>query len=485
MIGLRRRVARVCFIAGSLMLAVISAAGVARPQSPEPVTPPTVNWPSFRGPGASGVATGPELPTTFDAATGAGLAWRTAIPGLAHASPIVWGDRVFVTSAVSEGPPQRFLAELPDSREEITDPTPHSWLVMALDKHSGEVLWQRVAATGVPRTGRLRKGSFNNSTPATDGTHVVAWFGSRGLFCYDTEGNRLWQVDLGTTEAGWFFDPASQWGTASSPIIHDGRVIVQVDVRGGAFIAAFDVEDGSELWRAPRDEVSSWATPTVVETSTRAEVVTSGGRAIRAYDAESGEQLWSLAPSSEIAAPTPIFAGGLIFVGAGYLPTQPFYAVAPGGSGDISLPEGSSRSRQIAWSTADGGPLLSTPVVVGNFIFLLSRDGTLSCFDAGSGLPMFRQKIVADEEPVAADPADPAAPAPPAKPPLTFTASPVAADGKLYIASDQGDVYVVEAGPILRLAATNPIGEAVFATPAISDGMLLIRGQNHLFAFSQ
>jgi len=481
----RARIAPGIFIAGSLVLCLLSAAGVASPQTSAPATPPTVNWPSFRGPGASGVAAGSELPVTFSAPDGEGLVWRTAIPGLAHASPIVWGDRVYVTSAVSDAPPQRFLAQLPDSREWLTDPLPHRWVVMALDKSSGEILWERTAAEGTPRTGRLRKGSFNNSTPATDGTHVVAWFGSQGLFCYDTEGNLLWQVDLGTTEAGWFFDPASQWGTASSPIIHDGRVIVQVDVRGGAFIAAFDVEDGSELWRAPRDEISSWATPTVVETATRAEVVTNGGRAIRAYDAASGEQLWSLMPSSEIAAPTPIFTGGLIFVGAGYLPTQPLYAVAPGGSGDISLPEGGTRSRQIAWSTADGGPLLSTPIVVGNFIFLLSRDGTLSCFDAGSGLPMFRQKIVADEEPEPADPADPTAQAAPAKPPLTFTASPVAADGKLYIASDQGDVYVVEAGPILRLSATNPIGEAVFATPAISDGMLLIRAQNHLFAFAR
>jgi len=285
---------------GAGLLCAALAFASARPQSGAAAVPPSSNWPSFRGPNAAGVADGAELPEAFSGVDGTNLAWRTEIPGLAHSSPVVWGDRVYVTSAVSEGPPQRFLAELPDSRESITDPTPHRWVVMALDKRSGEVLWERTAAEGVPRTGRLRKGSFNNSTPATDGTHVVALFGSQGLFCYDSDGNLLWQADLGVLDAGWFFDPTFQWGTASSPIIHEGAVIVQVDVHDGSFIAAFDVQDGSELWRTPRDEVPSWATPTIATTPQRTEVVTNGGRAVRAYDVSTGEPLWSLSPSSEI-----------------------------------------------------------------------------------------------------------------------------------------------------------------------------------------
>ena len=481
------RIAAIC-TAFTVCLTFAPAPAPAHPQTASAgAAPQSSNWPSFRGPGALGVAYGSELPETFGGADGINLAWRTEIPGMGHASPVVWGDRVYVTSAVSEMPPQRYLAELPDTRESIVDPTTHRWVVMALDKRSGEILWERTAAEGVPRTGRLRKGSFNNSTPATNGTHVVALFGSQGLFCYDSEGDLLWHVDLGVLDAGWFFDPTFQWGTASSPIIEGDQVIVQVDVFGGAFIAAFDLADGTERWRTPRDEVSSWATPTAVVTPERIEIVTNGGRAIRAYDAATGEQLWMLSPSSEIAASTPIFVGGLIFVGSGYLPTQPFYAVRPGGSGDISLEAGRRASRQVAWSVPDGGPLVATPIVVGNYLFVLSRDGTLSCFDAGTGLAMYRDKIV-PEEVSSSGPLDVAVTegaSPEAPKPVTFSASPVASNGRLYIASDRGDIYVIEAGPFLRLISTNAVGEAVFATPAISDGLLLVRAQHHLFAFSR
>lgn len=462
-----------------------------------PTSPPTGNWPQFRGPGAGGVADGADLPDTFNGIDRTNLAWSAEIPGLAHASPIVWGDRVYVTTAVGEGPPQRYLAELPDGRASVIDTAPHRWLVLALDRSTGELVWERTVAEGVPRSGRLQKGSFNNSTPATDGTHVVALFGSQGLFCYDADGNLLWQVDLGPLDAGWFFDPTVQWGTAASPVIHDGRVIVQADVFGGAFLAAFDVADGHELWRTPRDEVSSWATPTVVATPERTEIVTNGGRAIRAYDAATGAELWRLAPSSEIAVPTPILAGELIFVGSGYLLTQPFYAVRPGGSGDISPAAAPPSGGPIAWSVTDRGPLISTPIVVGDYLFLLSRDGMLACFDAVTGLPMYRESIVADAtEPAAGGAEVPGSAAAPggtaaqgnaiqeAHPP-TFSASPVAAGGKLYIAGEDGNVYVVGAGPFLRLVAANLVGEPVFATPAISDGMLLVRGLRHLYVFSR
>jgi len=487
-------------------------------QAPAPPTSVS-NWPSFRGPGGSGVADGAELPDVFSGVDGTNLAWRTEIPGLAHASPIVWGDRVYVTSAVTSGSPQRFLAELPDSRDSIVDMSSHRWIVMAIDKRTGEVLWERTAAEGPPRTGRLAKGSFNNSTPATDGEHIVALLGSQGLFCYDPDGNLLWHVDLGVLDAGWFFDPAVQWGMASSPIIYDGKVIVQADIRGGAFIAAFDVADGTELWRTARNEVSSFSTPAIVRGADGvAEIVTNGGRAVRAYDPATGEELWTLTPSSEIAVPTPIFAGGLIFVGSGYLPQQPFYAVRPGGRGDISLPAGRRASRRIAWTVPDGGALISTPIVVGDYLFIVQRDGTVSCFDAATGIPIYTERIgAAAEEEAAAEAAkaaaaavaeaaeaagvqatgeaagQPAAQAPgaaaaetqPEEPAVTYTASPVAANGKMYVVTDMGDIHVIETGPFLRILATFPLGEAVFATPAISDGMLLVRGRSHLFAFSR
>lgn len=437
---------------------------------------PASNWPSFRGPGGSGVAVGAELPDVFRGGDGTNLAWRTEIPGLAHASPIVWGDHVYVTSAVSSGPPQRFIAELPDSPESIGDTFPHRWIVMAINKHTGEVLWERTAAEGTPRTGRLKKGSFNNSTPATDGQHIVALLGSQGLFCYDVDGNLLWHVDLGVLDAGWFFDRTFQWGMASSPVIHDGKVIVQADVRGSAFIAAFDVADGTELWRTARDEVSSFSTPSIVSANGMSEIVTNGGRAVRAYAPATGKELWTLNPSSEVAVPTPIFAHGLIFVGSGYLPQQPFYAVRPGGSGDISLPSGQRSSRQIAWMIADAGPLISTPIVVGDYLFIMQRDGTVSCFDAVTGIPIYTERIGV------AEPSDETPSQGSKETPITYTASPVAANGKLYVVNDAGKIHVIEAGPFLQILGSYSVGESVFSTPAISDGMLLVRGRGHVSA---
>jgi outer membrane protein assembly factor BamB len=470
------------------------SAGPGRQQSPAATTA-TANWPGFRGHGASGIADGPELPATFSGVDGTNLAWKTEIPGMAHASPIVWEDRVYVTSAVSEAPPQRFLAELPDTGESVVDPMSHRWILMALDKATGEVLWERTAAEGVPVGGRLRKGSFNNSTPVTDGAHIVALFGSQGLFCFDRAGELLWKVDLGVLDAGWFFDPTAQWGSASSPVIWDGKVIVQVDVHGGSFIVALDLLSGEELWRTARDEVSSWATPTVVETAAGAEIVTNGGRAIRAYDPGTGEELWSLTPSSEIAVPTPILAQGLVFVGSGYLPARPFYAIRPGGRGDLTMGGDRRAGGSVVWSVTDAGPLISTPIVVGDYLYLLSRDGTVHCFDAGTGIPIFAEKIVPADAaestfgsaPAAASEAAAAAAggAPRTVSPATYSASPVASNGNLYFVSDTGIVHTVRAGPFLRVDASQPVGEAVFATPAISAGMLIVRGQRHLLAFSR
>ena len=286
-------------------------------------------------------------------------------------------------------------------------------------------------------------------------------------------------MDLGVLDAGWFFDSTFQWGMASSPVIHEGKVIVQADVHGGAFIASFDVANGTELWRTERDEVSSFSTPAVIRTRGVSEVVTNGGRAVRAYGLDDGEALWSLKPSSEIAVPTPIFAHGLIFVGSGYLPQQPFYAVRPGGIGDISLPSGQSSSPQVAWTLADAGPLISTPIVVNDYLFIMQRDGTLSCFDAVTGIPIYSERIGAPElvDDTSLSLTEESLP--------TYTASPVASNGKLYVVSDLGDIHVIDAGPFLDILGTYSVGEGVFSTPAISDGMLLVRGLDHLFAFSR
>ena len=440
------------------------------------------NWPSFRGPRGGGVVEGLELPESFNAPEGTNLAWRVEIPGLAHSSPIVWGDRVFLTTVVSGAGPMYFEPGPATSPVSIPGRGVHQWKVLALDRATGAVVWERNAVEAVPKTGRHPKSSFSNATPATDGEHLVAILGSQGMSCFDLEGNLLWQVDLGVLDTGWFFDPTFQWGGASSPVIWNDQVIVQVDVSAGSFIAAFDVSTGNELWRTPRDGGSSWSTPAVFEVDGRAEIVANGSRAIRAYDPATGAELWSLAPTSLGAAPSPVFGGGLVIVTSGYRPVQPIYAVRSGATGTIDL-SSTERHEHVNWSSMQGGSLVATPIVIGDYVYLLSHDGVLTCFDLATGLEIYAEPV--DEPPPSPDEDEEVAAEPLPPDPVAYTASPVASNGLLFIAGEDGQVRVVRAGPFLERVSVNPVGEPVLATPAISQGMLFVRGRSHLFAFSR
>ncbi len=245
-----------------------------------------VNWPSFRGPSASGVAEGDEkLAERWDAGTGAGIRFQVAIPGLAHSSPILWDDRIFLTTAVSTDPDADFVPGLYGSGDASKDRSVHEWRVLCLDQGTGELLWSRTAARGVPKDKRHIKSTYANSTPATDGQRVVALFGSEGLFAFDLDGKLLWKRDLGRMDAGAYDLPSYEWGPASSPILHGGKVFVQVDTQGDSFVIALDAASGETLWRTPRDELPSWGTPTLVQAEgAPAELVTNGSNWIRGYD---------------------------------------------------------------------------------------------------------------------------------------------------------------------------------------------------------
>ena len=423
-------------------------------------------WPSFRGPQASGVAEGPA-PTAWNAETAKNVLWKTPIPGLAHSSPVVWGDRVFVTTAVSTEANPPFRHGLYGDVEPVESKPEHSWRVLALDRKTGKVLWERVAHSGVPQVKRHPKATHANSTPATDGEHVVALFGSAGLFCYGVDGTLHWKKDLGVLDAGWFYDPSYQWEYAASPILYKNLVIVQADLQKGSFIAAYDLKDGRQVWRTERDEIPSWATPSVFETAKRAEVVTNATKHVRGYDPLTGKELWRLAGNSEVVAPTPIAAHGLAYVTAGYSPIQPIYAIRLGAAnGDITLPEGKEATEAVAWSKRRGGPYMPTPIVYGDLLYTCSNNGVLTAYDAKTGAQVYRERIAGTAS-------------------VAFSASPVAADGKLYFASEDGEVYVVKTGPKFELLATNPMGEVLMATPAITDGMILVRGRSHLFAIAE
>jgi outer membrane protein assembly factor BamB len=421
------------------------------------------DWPQFRGPSASGTSESAKTAVSWDATKGKNVAWMTEIPGLADSSPVVWGDRIFLTTAISSDPKQGFRTGLYGDTDSVKDDSPHKWKVLALDRKSGKILWEATAHEGMPKTKRHPKSSQASPTPVTDGKVVVAYFGSEGLYAYSPSGKLLWKKDLGLQNAGWFFDPDSEWGAASSPVIYKNRVIVLCDRQKDSFIAAFDLKDGSEVWRTPRAEIPTWGSPTIVQGPDHVEVATNGSKAIRGYDAETGRLRWTLGPNSEVACTTPIFAHGLIFVTAGYPPVQPIYAIKIGSSGDLTLKDGKESSDAIAWSKQRGGVYLPTPIAYGEHLYLVSNNGILTAYEAKTGIRVYQQRIGEGG---------------------SFVASPVAAAGRLYISSEDGDVYVVKAGAQYELLSKNPVGEPILATPAVSGDLLIIRGAKHLFAIS-
>lgn len=435
----------------SLALAALTAASISAQQQ----------WPSFRGNNASGVADGHPTAVKWNASTGENVAWKTPVPGLAVSSPIVWGNRVFVSTAVSSDPNQAIRTGLYGDVEPVTDASKHSWHLIAIDKSSGKVVWDKVAYEGVPKTKRHPKSSQASPTPATDGTHVIVSFGSQGLYAYDFEGKLLWQKDLGVLNAGWFFDPDYEWGVGSSPIIYGNMVIVQCDIQRNSFIAAFDIATGKEVWRTSREEIPSWSTPTIAEIGGSKELITQATTFIRGYDPSNGKELWKLSGNSEITIPTPIVGPGIVIVTNGYRGVQPIFAIKPGASGDITLKNGQTTSDAIAWSSNRGGPYIPTPVIYGDQLYILQNNGVLAAYKVATGERIYQQRLGEGG---------------------AFSASPVAADGKIYCSSEDGDVYVIKAGTAFEVLGKNSFGEVLMATPAVSDGLIIFRGSKNMYA---
>jgi outer membrane protein assembly factor BamB len=420
------------------------------------------HWPQFRGPAASGRGDGAGLPDTWSAVDGRGIAWKTRIPGLAHSSPIAWGDRVFVTTAISSRPDATFKPGLYGEPTASEDRTVHKWNLIALDARSGKVLWERTAYEGVPREKRHVKATYANATPATDGRYVVAFFGSQGVYAYDLDGNLKWKRDLGRLDAGAYDVPDYEWGTASSPVLYKDLVFVQADQQKGSFLTALRLSDGATAWKVDRDELPSWATPTVYTGGARPELVTNSPKFIRGYDPDTGAELWRLGRSSNITAPTPVFDKDLIVVMSGRRPNAPIFVVKAGARGDITLPERATSGGPVVWTRENAGSYMPTPVVHDGRLYVLKNQGILTAWDVKTGQQLYEQRLSGVTS--------------------GFSASPVVADGKLYLPSEDGDVLVVRAGPKFELIATNPMGQPLMATPAITGGLLLVRGERDLFA---
>lgn len=435
----------------------------ARPPSGSTAT--AGSWPSFRGPNASGVAEGQNLPDEWNGKTGQNILWRTPLPGLAHSSPIVWGNRIYVTTAISSDPKATFKPGLYGDGDASKDRSRHKWMIYALDKHSGKVLWERVAFEGEPREKRHIKATYANSTPATDGRIVVAWFGSQGVYAYDVNGRFLWKVDLGRMDLGAYDVPTVEWGSASSPIIWKDLVILQCDTQTDSFIVALKATTGETVWKTDRDELPSWGTPTVATTSKGDELIANASNFIRGYDPSTGKELWRLGKSSKITAPTPIFAEDMLVVASGRGPERPIFVLKAGARGDLTLPDGKTSSDAIVWSRTGRGSYMPTPLIYKGILYVLANGGTFDAYNLKTGDELYRQRL-----PQVGD---------------GFSASPVAADGKIYLSNEDGDILVVAAGEKFAHLGTNSLGELVMATPALSEGVMYVRTAQSVFAIGR
>ena len=420
------------------------------------------DWPQFRGPNASGVDTTKALPVEWDAESGKNIRWQTPIPGLAHASPIVAGDRIYVATVVGPGEPTLKVG-LYGEIDPVEETGAQTWRLLALDRVTGKVVWNVVGLTALPHVKRHTKATHCNSTPATDGQRIVAIFGSEGLFCFNAKDGKLrWKKSLGPMDSGYYVVPTAQWGFGSSPVIHEGKVIVQCDVQTNSFVAVFDVRDGKQVWVKNRTDVPSWSSPAVVETAGTKQIVLNGWHHLGGYDFATGKPLWWLDGGGDIPVPTPIFANGLIYLTSGHGKLRPMRAVSPTATGDITMPDPAGTNAGIAWVHPRQGNYMQTPIAVDGRIYACTDWGIVTCFDGRTGKMFFSERISDGSQ--------------------GFTASPVS-DGKhLYFPAETGRVVVLPVSEKFSTVATNNLGAVCMASPAISDGTLLFRTQTKLVA---
>ena len=445
-------------------------------------------WPSWRGVAHDGMARG-DAPLTWD--TTENVKWKVAIPGRGHSSPVVWGNQIFVTTAIpidtgststqssarrgrpanaggagagvhptgagtarsrSGGHPGG--GQIPRrggwSPHGSSGPqTLHRFVLLSIDKTTGEVLWERTATEATPHEGfHAQYGSFASNSPVTDGEHVFAYFGSRGVYCYDLDGTLIWQQDLGQMRK------ILQFGEGTPLALHDDRLIIKRDHEGESFVFALDKSTGAELWRTARDEITSWSPPLVVEHQGRTQVVVAATKRVRSYDFETGALIWEVAGLGRNQIPAPVHQGDMVYVMSGFVAPN-LMAIRVGEQGDLT------GSDAIVWENRQANSYAASPVLHEQQLYVLTDSGILTNFDAATGEVRYRERLPG---------------------PSNFKASPIGVNGKLYLASEEGRVFVVKMGPEFELLGTNTIDEAMFiTTPAIVDGEIFLRSQDSLY----
>ncbi|MBX9788623.1 MAG: PQQ-like beta-propeller repeat protein [Pirellulales bacterium] len=477
------------------------------------------NWPQFRGPGVNGLPTESRLPTEWGPEKN--IAWQVDLPGKAWSQPVVWGDRVFLTTAIPQAPtttpaaapateppaaagngegggddapapatkatgPAVEPAAAPTAGETATQDPPaegdyprrgrrgrggfgfggetpdqvYRWELLCLDRATGKVLWQQLAHEGKPTLPIHRTNTYASETPVTDGQRIYVYFGMTGLFCYDLAGQLLWKKDLGS------YPMMLGWGTGSSPVLAGDRLFIQCDNEKESFLVALDKRTGDELWRVARDEKSTWSTPYLWHNKLRTELVAAGARKMRAYDPATGELLWESGNAKGRCSATPVGTDELLYVGVGGGPggLGPLVAFRAGAKGDITLPKDQKSSDAVAWLVERSGPSMASPLVYQGCLYVFDQGGGIvGCYDAATGKQHYRKRIEGASG---------------------FTSSPWAYDGRIFCLDENGQTFVLAPGPELKVLATNKLDDRFWSSVAVAGDHLLLRGVSRLYCIA-
>ncbi|MGA2407955.1 MAG: PQQ-binding-like beta-propeller repeat protein [Bacteroidales bacterium] len=422
---------------------------------------PDRQWPAYRGKSSSGVLDNANLPESFDLGKMINIRWKTEIPGLGLSSPVIWGNKIFITSAISQADRDGFKPGIFGDITPVKDSSIHEWKVFCIDKNSGKMIWERTSYKGIPKMKRHPKSTHANTSVATDGKYVVAFFGSEGLFCYDMNGNFVWQKNFGLLKSVFFMVKSAEWEFASSPIIYNGVLIIQCDVLENSFVAAYDVKTGKELWKTQRDEYPGWCTPNIYTYNGKTYVALNGYKNRGGYDFETGKQVWKMSGGGDIQIPTPIVGNEMIYFNSAHGRSSPIIAVKTNAIGDITLKESETSSEYIKWSLPRGGSYIHTLLLYKDHLYNVNWNGSFICLDPFTGKEIYNAKLGKTR---------------------SFIASPVASDGKIYVVDEEGTVYIVQDGDSFNLLAEIPLNDICMTAPAITDGMIIFRTQKYLIA---
>jgi outer membrane protein assembly factor BamB len=422
---------------------------------------PERQWTAYRGYLSSGVLDDTNLPESFNPEKSINIKWKVTLPGLGHSSPVIWDDKLFITTAVSLADNKGIKTGIFGDGLPVPDSSIHDWKVICIDKYTGKTIWERTAYTGVPGIKRHPKSTHANASVATDGNYVVAFFGSEGLYCYDFAGELIWKKNFGLLKSVAFDLPAAEWEFASSPIIYNNVLVIQCDVLENSFLATFDLKSGKELWKVKRDDHPCWCTPNIYKNGDKTIIVVNGYKHRGGYDFKTGKEIWRMSGGGDVPIPTPIIGNDIIYFNSAHGPSSPILAVKTSAVGDITLTPDTRINEFVKWSIPRGGSYIHSLLLYRDHLYNVNWNGTLQCYDPYTGSEIYNAKLGKTK---------------------SFIASPVASDGKLYVVDEEGTVYILQDGSAFRLLYEIHLNDVCLTAPAITDGMIFFRTQKYLIA---